>query len=635
MVRRTFFCSVLGAALLFTGGTQLPAAAPGPKLPKKAAKAKAGKKKAKRRDILAIPKVTRDKVICFCLYTVSDKILKLTAQLYPLLPGEDRFVRLEIKQGNTWKEIARAPVIEKGWLATFRVENWDDSRDISYRVVHGKSAYYTGTIRKNPLDKKIFTVVAFTGNSIYPQHGGDIPRDDILRNVRKIKPDLLFFSGDQVYDHNRHYAAWLKFGRDFGPIIRDYPTVTIPDDHDVGQANLWGSSGKKSKSPAGDDGGYFKPVSYVNEVQRAQTSHLPDPFDPRPVKRGITVYYTHLRWGGISFAIIEDRKFKTGPAEVLPKMGPRPDHIRKEGFDPKTVDVPAAKLLGERQLAFLRDWITDWREAEMKCVLSQTVFCGAAHLHGSPRYRVDADLDCNGWPQSGRNRALRIIRKAFAFMLSGDQHLATVVHHGIDDWDDGPCSFCVPSIANLYLRWWAPLQEGRNRPPGAPPWLGRFYDPLGNKITMLAVANPGPRENHDRLTTRAAGFGVVRFNKENRTITIECWPREVDVSAPGARQYAGWPITIRQEDNYARKAAAYLPELQVHGMSDPVVEVFDESNGQLLYALRIKGTTWRPKVFHPGTYTVVVGEPGTDRLKKIKHVRSLPPDRRVSLEVDL
>ncbi len=35
-------------------------------------------------------------------------------------------------------------------------------------------------------------------------------------------------------------------------------------------------------------------------VQRVQTSHLPDPFDPTPVLQGIGVYYTDLQWGGVS-----------------------------------------------------------------------------------------------------------------------------------------------------------------------------------------------------------------------------------------------------------------------------------------------------------------------------------------------
>lgn len=199
-----------------------------------------------------------------------------------------------MKGDGKWVEIAKTKVIEDGWTASFRVENWDDAKSVPYRVAHGTNAFYEGLICRNPIDKGEIVVAGFTGNSIHPGHGGDISRDDIIANVKKIDADLLFFSGDQVYDHNRHYAAWLKFGRDFGEIIKDRPTITIPDDHDVGHANLWGHGGRKSNTGAGHDGGYFKPVEYVKQVERAQTSHLPDPFDPTPIEQGIGVYYTNL-----------------------------------------------------------------------------------------------------------------------------------------------------------------------------------------------------------------------------------------------------------------------------------------------------------------------------------------------------
>jgi len=591
-------------------------------------------KAKKGRPLLAIPEVSRDDLLCFALYTVNNNVLKLTAQLYPLDESDPRTVRLEIKEGGKWKQVAQAKVIERGWTATFRVENWDTSRDIEYRVAHGKSACYTGTVLKDPVDKETITVAVFTGNSIYPGHGGDIPKTDIVENIKRIKPDLLFFSGDQVYDHNQHYAYWLKFGRDFGPIIRNIPTVTIPDDHDVGQANLWGAGGKKSNTGAGHDGGYFKPVEYVKEVERAQTSHLPDPYDPTPVLRGIGVYYTAMTLGRISFAIIEDRKFKSGPQGLVPKMGPRPDHIRDPDYDPKTVDVPGATLLGERQLKFLRHWAADWRGADMKAVLSQTVFAGAATTHGNPNNRLHADMDSNGWPQTGRNKALREIRKGFAVMLCGDQHLGTVIHHGIDDWNDAGYSLCVPSIANLYLRWWAPLEPGKNRAPGMPEHCGEFRDGFGNKITMLACANPGRQENHDRLTTRAAGFGVARFNRKTRKITFECWPRNADVTDPKTKQYPGWPVTFDQQDNYGRKAAAYLPTIEVAGMTDPVVQVIDETDSQIVYTLRIRGKTYRPKVFKKGSYTVKVGEQGTDKWKTLTGIEALDAGDRKTLKVD-
>ncbi len=591
-------------------------------------------KAKKGRALLAIPEVSRDKVICFALYTVNNNVLKLTAQLYPLVESDPRTVRLEIRQGDKWKQVAQAKVIEKGWTATFRVENWDTSRDIEYRVAHGKAATYTGTVLKDPVEKETITVAVFTGNSIYPGHGGDIPKTDIVENIKRIKPDLLFFSGDQVYDHNQHYAYWLKFGRDFGDIIRNIPTVTIPDDHDVGHANLWGAGGKKSNTGAGHDGGYFRPVEYVKEVERAQTSHLPDPYDPTPILRGIGVYYTAMTLGHISFAIIEDRKFKSGPQGLVPKMGPRPDHIRDPNYDPKTVDVPGAKLLGERQLKFLRHWAADWRGADMKAVLSQTVFAGAATTHGGSNNRLHADMDSNGWPQTGRNKALAEIRKAFAVMLCGDQHLGTVIHHGIDDWNDAGYSLCVPSIANLYLRWWTPLAPGKNRAPGMPEYCGEFHDGFGNKITMLACANPGQRENHDRLTTRAAGFGVAKFNRKTRKITLECWPRNADVTDPKTKQYAGWPVTFDQQDNYDRKAAAYLPTIEVAGMTDPVVQVIDESDSQIVYTLRIHGSTYRPKVFKKGVYTVKVGEQATDKWKTLTGIEALDAGADKKIKVD-
>jgi len=587
----------------------------------------------RRSGLLEIPKVTKDKVICFALYTVHNNVLKLTAQLYPLEENDPRTLRLEIKQDNQWKQVAATEVITPGWTAPFRVEDWDMSQEVPYRVRHGDAAVYEGLIRKNPLQKEEIVVVAFTGNSIYPGHGGNIPKQDIVENVKRLQPDLLFFSGDQVYDHNRHYAYWLKFGRDFGEVIRNTPTVTIPDDHDVGHANLWGAGGKKSYTGAGHDGGYFKPVEYVKAVERAQTSHLPDPYDPTPIQRGIGVYYTALNWGGISFAIIEDRKFKSGPQGLVPKMGPRPDHVTDPNYDPKALDVPEAKLLGRRQLKFLRQWAADWRDAEMKAVLSQTIFCGGAHLHGSRTNRLLADLDSNGWPQTGRNKALAEIRKAFAIHIAGDQHLGTIIHHGIDDWNDAMYSFCVPSIAHLYLRWWVPLEPGKNRRPGMPEYTGEFSDGFGNKITVWAVANPTPEENHDKLTTRAAGFGVVRFNKQNRTITMECWPRNVDISDPKTKPYPGWPKTISQLDNYGRKAAAYLPMLNVTGMEDPVVQVIDEADGQLVYTLRIKGNRFRPKVFRKGTYTIKVGQQGGE-MKQLKGINALPADQVSQLRVE-
>ncbi|MCK4920848.1 MAG: hypothetical protein KAS71_07370, partial [Bacteroidales bacterium] len=498
-------------------------------------------------DFSVISRVMKDEQICFAMYTVQNNIMKMTAQLYPLDEKDDRFVRLELRENEVWKEIAKEKINEnsyhsvddaRSWTAVFRIENWDSERDMEYRVAHGEDAFFYGKIRKDPIDKETIVVAAFTGNSNKDRS----QRTDLIENIKAQDPDLLFFSGDQSYDHEYHLAAWLLFGRQFSEIIKDRPTVAIPDDHDVGQGNLWGAGGVNTEVPAGNNGGYFMPAEYVIEVERAQTSNLPDPYDPTPVEQGIGVYYTSLNIGGIDFAIIEDRKFKSGPAGLVPQQGPRPDHILDPDYDPKTVDVEGAQLLGERQLKFLHEWGQDWRGVQMKAVLSQTVFANAAHIHRGDR--LMADMDSNGWPQTGRNRALEEIRRSFALMIGGDQHLATVIHHGIDDWDDSGFSFCVPSIVNYYPRQWLPLSTNPYTLSIELDHTGRYLDGFHNKITMHAYANPDedntlyPKWREEGYWGKlAAGHGIIRFNKKERSIVMEAWPRGVDVTKEDAKQF--------------------------------------------------------------------------------------------------
>ena len=275
-------------------------------------------------------------------------------------------------------------------------------------------------------------------------------------------------------------------------------------------------------------------------VERCQTGHLPDPYDPTPIEQGIGVYYTNLILGGIDFAILEDRKFKSGPEGKIPQQGPRPDHIRNPDYNPKSIDLQGLTLLGERQLNFLKDWGAT-KSAAMKVVLSQTGFCGGAHIHGSMDNRLHADLDSNGWPQSGRNKALALIKNANAVHIAGDQHLATVIQHGIRDYGDGPFSFVVPAIVNdYYSRWWWPEDEKAGANPNkntALPWTGDYLDGFGNKISMMAYVNP-------ESPSSGAGYGLIRFNKKEKNVTFECWPRNTDVTTTEATQFEGWPITI-------------------------------------------------------------------------------------------
>ena len=79
----------------------------------------------------------------------------------------------------------------------------------------------------------------------------------------------------------------------------------------------------------------------------------------------------------------------------------------------------AGSLVGARFAAAspsgkLAAWSEDWVGVRHKAVLSASAFCGAVHMHGGKDSRLLADLDCNGWPQKGRDEALRAAREEVA-----------------------------------------------------------------------------------------------------------------------------------------------------------------------------------------------------------------------------
>ena len=216
------------------------------------------------------------------------------------------------------------------------------------------------------------------------------------------------------------------------------------------------------------------------------------------------------------------------------------------------------------------------------------------------------------------------MRKAFAFHLAGDQHLGSAIQYGVDEWEDAGFAFCVPAISNVWPRRWYPQQEGGNHQSGMPKYTGDFKDGFGNKMTVHAVSNPVfTGREPARLYDRATGYGIVRFNKKSRDITLECWARDLDPTEPGTKQYPGWPITINQMDNYGRKAVGLLPELEFKNMENPVVQVVNENTNEIEYTIRIKGTKYRPKVFSLGaSYTVHAGDPDSEQMKTFSGLKA-------------
>ncbi|MEX2232888.1 MAG: alkaline phosphatase D family protein [Cyclobacteriaceae bacterium] len=617
--------------------------------------------------------------ICFAQYIIQKKILKLTAQLAPIEAIVGHKATLQIKDGSQWRTLKESPVDPLGRSAHFRVEPWSFSKKMPYRVrvelplKNGKQEYFfEGMIAQEPIDAAQVKMAVFSCNG---DHG--FPDSDVPLHVREHKPDLAVFLGDQFYESTGGFGIqtsplekssldylrkWYMFGWSYREIFRNIPSACIPDDHDVYHGNVWGEGGKKASTdqgwayPAQDQGGYKMPPEWLNMVQRTQTSHLPDPYDPTPVEQGIGVYYTSWNYGGISMAILEDRKFKSAPRQALPPEAKVVNgFIQNPDFNIKAHYNVEAELLGRRQLKFLNEWAADWRDgAEMKAVLSQTNFCTMATLpKGSiidsivPRLPIpepgeyvkgDApttDMDSNGWPQKGRDEALKIIRKCFALHIAGDQHVAGMVKYGIEDFGDAGYAFAGPPLNNIFpRRWWPPVEDHQPLP-GQPAYTGNFHDGFGNKITVLAVANPRKTNlNPAIIYDRATGYGIVTFNKKDRTMKIECWPRSADPQKTPGGQYQGWPITVSQQENYGRKGIGYLPTLRIQGAKNPVLKVVNESNGEVEYTLRINGNTFQPKVFSASSYTVKINDPEKGKEKIITGIR-VAKENNESLRIDL
>ncbi len=616
-------------------------------------------------------------------YTLSRGTLKLTAQLMPVTKDVCDSVELQLVDEDRWQTVAVAAVDTPSFTASFRLTGWAGSTDRPYRLKaryrYGREAVniLKGTVRHDPVEKEELKILSLScieqvikpdpekwlgiDAGYFPFEWGILyPYAKMTDNLSKHKPDLLFFAGDQVYEGASPTAAVFGAGAIYDYLYKWYlwcftyrdltttiPSVTIPDDHDVYHGNLWGAGGKAA--PAGltgaaaqDAGGYRMPPRFVNMVQKTQTSHLPDPVDPAPVEQGIGVYFTECNIGGLSLAVIEDRKFKSAPAALLPEAMIYNGFPQNERWNPRrSADVAGAVLLGDRQHAFLERWADDWSGGTwMKAVLSQTLWTNLATLPDSADSdeivpsmtvpdsglyvagdKIVSDFDSDGWPQSGRNQALKIIRKGFAMHICGDQHLPSTLQYGTDNWGDAAYVIVSPATGNIFPRRWFPPLPGRNRAEGAPDYTGEYEDGFGNKITVHAVANPHKSSvrpaRHNELVT---GYSSITFNRKTREIEMANWPGYAD-PATGS-PFPGWPVKISQTDNYGRRMVAWLPEVVTEGLSNPVIRVISDDTGEVVYTLRISGNVFQPGVFYYGPYTIEAGDPDAGVWQKAENIQA-------------
>lgn len=519
--------------------------------------------------------------VLWSMYTLSDSrsdkgfVMKMSALTGPLGQDDNQTVELQIHQNGNWKSFGNAKLDVDAWVATFQIPNWNEKLASKYRLIYlenhkdGSTSRneWGGIIKANPSDRPL-RLGALTCQNDYA-----FPYEPVAENLIKLDPDMLYFSGDQLYENHggfgiirepadlailNYLRKFYQFGLSFRHAMKDIPTVCLPDDHDVFQGNIWGEGGaamKELTKGASSKGGYREPARMVNAVHMTNTAHHPDPFDSNPSLQDISVYYTDLVYGDVSFAIIADRQWKSGPERVETGSG-RADHVLDPKFDTSVLDQEGLVLLGERQERFLEQWGEDWRGHAMKVLFSQTVFAGVATHHGSNKQYLKADLDSGAWPQTQRNKAIDIIRKSMALHINGDQHLTTLSQYGVAKQRDSNWSFCTPAIAAGYPRSWLPDEVGmphKKRPAHNYDNTGEYLDGFGNKVYVYAVGNPATgvdKNRYKKAHQKASGFGLVTIDTKKKTYHLDCFRFAIDATdGDPNNQFPGWPVVIHQAEN--------------------------------------------------------------------------------------
>jgi alkaline phosphatase D len=502
-----------------------------------------------------------------CMHSLNKNVLKMSAQFMPISTEQQPEARLEYRVVGSGGWQNQTVEIGDGFVALFRIDTWDSSKDYEYRVVYPsqpEKALFSGKVVRDPGTSKDLNIALFscqipTSKSLdRGEYGKFIPAEEeygryepanivfphqpMVDYCESLSPDLYLFCGDQYYEtfptQDGGFSAdakldtlyrWYLWYWCYRDVLKNKPCIVVADDHDILQGNLWGNKGISAASKKEEEGGYKRDKGLVRMIYRVQHGHNPDPYDPTPIAHDIPVTYGSFVYGGVSFAVVEDRKFKTPP---------------KYDVDPTTVK---GDLLGARQEKFLAEW------KNMDPGLPK--ICLTASMWGSPQTAKNGkpllDYDANGYPFDGRTRAVKLVSDAKAVVLTGDQHLGLAAVQGVNDYEDGALFFAGPAVCSFWERWFegmGKLENQRNNDPNT----GHFIDTFGNKMRVLAVANPkltfdefaAQNESWGMFMSdrklKSEGYGFVRVQHEKQQYVMECW--SWDANPASEKPFPGWPL---------------------------------------------------------------------------------------------
>ena len=167
------------------------------------------------------------------------------------------------------------------WACTFRVSD----------LRHSDGPWtYSVPYRSNPSDPA--TDHAYAG--IVP-----LPADDpVIVNVGCVGPDntknksslvmavlnasadLVWFSGDQTYEHDNLQYGVLELVYTTSAVSQNTPTLVSLDDHDFGLGNVYGAGSDAAASHLSGSGYSVGSPCEMMDMERLSLAHMPDPAFP-------------------------------------------------------------------------------------------------------------------------------------------------------------------------------------------------------------------------------------------------------------------------------------------------------------------------------------------------------------------
>ena len=152
--------------------------------------------------------------LLWAMYSLSDSrtdegfVMKISALTGPMGKDDSHVVELHVQRGGQWQSLGEAKLDPDAWVATFRIPKWDEKTATPYKLVYREKHRdgtvtpdeWTGTIQANPVGRPL-RMAAMTCQNDYA-----FPYEPVAKNVAKLKPDLDFFSGDQIYENHSGFG---------------------------------------------------------------------------------------------------------------------------------------------------------------------------------------------------------------------------------------------------------------------------------------------------------------------------------------------------------------------------------------------------------------------------------------------